>query len=293
MQPEVTIGVPVYNGAPFLEEALDSLRRQTLKAIEVVISDNASSDETPQICERFCRDDPRFRYVRQPTNIGMIANFEFVLREAKAPFFAWRSYDDTSDETYYETLARILRGCPTAVLAATDAHWDDRPENYQKWFRVSDTTGLSTAGRVRKELFECAGAWFYGLYRTEPLIPHWEYIRDVVKFSTYHGDIIALVKLMTAGEIVTAPGSTLYIRRVQPKSDPYPDLSAADMAHTLKLAWSVGSRNLAGLSVDPLSKAVLTALFVRYLDRRVVRVRRLWKTYRASRRATPAASGSA
>jgi glycosyltransferase involved in cell wall biosynthesis len=292
MQPEVTIGVPVFNGAPFLEEALDSLRRQTLREIEVVISDNASTDETPKICERFCRDDPRFRYVRQSTNIGMIANFEFVLREARAPFFAWRSYDDTSDETYYETLARILRSCPTAVLAATDAHWDDRPENYQKWFRVSDTTALSTAARVRKELFECAGAWFYGLYRTEPLIPHWEYIRDVVKFSTYHGDIIALVKLMTAGEIVTAPGSALYIRRVQPKSDPYPNLTAADMAHTLKLAWSVGSKNLAGLPVDPFTKAVLMALFVRYLDRRVVRVRRLWKTWRANRPAAPAASGS-
>ena len=68
--PRVFIGLPVYNGARFLAAALDSLLAQSYRDFTLLISDNASTDETPQICAEFVARDPRVRYVRQPTNIG-------------------------------------------------------------------------------------------------------------------------------------------------------------------------------------------------------------------------------
>ena len=54
-KPRVSIGLPVYNGADFLEEALDSLLAQTFEDFELIISDNASTDRTQEICQAYCR----------------------------------------------------------------------------------------------------------------------------------------------------------------------------------------------------------------------------------------------
>ena len=68
--PRVCIGLPVYNGEATLEEALESLLAQTYANFEVIICDNASTDATREICERFVARDPRLRYERNSSNIG-------------------------------------------------------------------------------------------------------------------------------------------------------------------------------------------------------------------------------
>src|SRR5262245_47250916 len=62
--PRLSIGIPVYNGENFLAQTLDSLLAQTFRDFEIVISDNASTDRTPEICRAYARCDPRVRYVR-------------------------------------------------------------------------------------------------------------------------------------------------------------------------------------------------------------------------------------
>lgn len=93
-KPEVSIGMPVYNGAKYIREALDSLLAQTFTDFELIISDNASTDATQSICEEYARRDPRIRYVRQAENNGAITNFRFVLDCARADLFMWAAYDD-------------------------------------------------------------------------------------------------------------------------------------------------------------------------------------------------------
>src|SRR5688572_28337892 len=95
--PLVSIGLPVYNGERFLSEALDSLLGQTLADFELIVSDNASTDRTAEICLAYAARDARVRYVRQQTNIGAIRNWNFVARQARGQYFKWASANDFCD----------------------------------------------------------------------------------------------------------------------------------------------------------------------------------------------------
>jgi glycosyltransferase involved in cell wall biosynthesis len=93
--PRVSIGVPTYNRPELLELVLKCFRQQTFEDFELIISDNASPNpEVQRLCERYVEQDSRFRYVRQPVNLGAYGNFWFVYDQARAPLFLWASDDD-------------------------------------------------------------------------------------------------------------------------------------------------------------------------------------------------------
>lgn len=102
--PAVSIGMPVYNGEPYIREALDSLLAQTFPDFEVIISDNASTDNTQTICQEYAGRDSRVRYVRQSKNTGALANFQFVLGEAQGEYFLWAAADDCIDTNWLSLL---------------------------------------------------------------------------------------------------------------------------------------------------------------------------------------------
>jgi glycosyltransferase involved in cell wall biosynthesis len=79
----LSIGLPVYNGEKYLAESVDSLLGQTFEDFELIISDNASTDSTAGICRRYAKQDSRIRYIRQPRNIGLAANHNFVIGQAR------------------------------------------------------------------------------------------------------------------------------------------------------------------------------------------------------------------
>jgi glycosyltransferase involved in cell wall biosynthesis len=116
--PLVTIGMPVYNGARYLEEAVRSLLNQTERDFVLLISDNCSTDETPEICARLAAEDPRIRYVKQEVNIGATRNFECVRRAANGPFFMWAAHDDLWDPDFIAESLRLLRRAPSAIGCA-------------------------------------------------------------------------------------------------------------------------------------------------------------------------------
>jgi glycosyltransferase involved in cell wall biosynthesis len=103
-KPTVSIGMPVYNGAKYIKEALDSLLAQTYTDFELIISDNASTDSTQAICEEYASKDSRIRYIRQPENMGPLKNFQFVLDEAVSEYFMWAAHDDVWSENWIEVL---------------------------------------------------------------------------------------------------------------------------------------------------------------------------------------------
>ncbi|MEI7993365.1 MAG: glycosyltransferase family 2 protein [Methylococcaceae bacterium] len=104
--PQVSIGMPIYNGEKFIREALDSLLAQTFTNFELIISDNASTDCTEAICREYANQDNRVRYVRQSVNLGPVTNFEFVLNEAIGEYFMWAATDDKWDIKWIETLLK-------------------------------------------------------------------------------------------------------------------------------------------------------------------------------------------
>ena len=102
--PTVSIGMPVYNGEKYIREALDSLLAQIFTNFELIISDNASTDNTEAICREYAARDPRIRHVRQSESRGATANFQPVLDKARGAYFMWAAADNRWDGAWL--------GCP-------------------------------------------------------------------------------------------------------------------------------------------------------------------------------------
>ena len=115
--PQVSIGMPVYNGEKFIREALDSLLAQTFTDFELIISDNASMDGTEAICREYAERDQRIRYVRQAENRGPAANFRFVLDEAVGEYFMWAAADDVWTSRFIENCSQMLINDHSAGMA--------------------------------------------------------------------------------------------------------------------------------------------------------------------------------
>lgn len=107
--PIVTIGMPVYNGEKTLASVFDSLLSQSFGDFELIVSDNASTDETQAICVRYAEEDPRVRYVRQERNLGAEANFRYVFEQARSEYFMWAAADDLRSSDFLATNVEFLR----------------------------------------------------------------------------------------------------------------------------------------------------------------------------------------
>lgn len=114
--PLVTIGVPVYNGASYLTRTIESLLRQTLADFELLIADNASTDGTQALCERFASEDRRVRYVRHPFNIGAPRNWNCLVDLARGEYFKWASANDFVAPTMLARCVETMRAESSVVL---------------------------------------------------------------------------------------------------------------------------------------------------------------------------------
>jgi len=117
--PRVSVGLAVYNGEPFLPEAIDSILAQTYRDFELIISDNASTDRTEAICREYAARDPRIRYVRNPTNIGGVNNENQTFHMARGAYFRLAAHDDVCAPTLLERCVQALDARPEAVLCHT------------------------------------------------------------------------------------------------------------------------------------------------------------------------------
>lgn len=115
--PRVTIGLPIYNGEPYATDAITSLLAQSYEDIELVISDNGSTDATERICRDFASRDRRVRYHRNDVNRGAAWNFNRVFELARGTYFKWAAHDDVHDERYVERCVEVLDGDPGVALA--------------------------------------------------------------------------------------------------------------------------------------------------------------------------------
>jgi glycosyltransferase involved in cell wall biosynthesis len=115
--PRLSIGLPVYNGEEYLADSLNTLLGQSYDEFELIISDNASTDSTGDICRQYGQADARIRYIRQPDNIGSAANHRFVLLESRGELFKWASADDLYAPELLERCVAALDERDEIVLA--------------------------------------------------------------------------------------------------------------------------------------------------------------------------------
>jgi glycosyltransferase involved in cell wall biosynthesis len=208
--PRLSIGLPVYNGEEYLAESLDALLGQTYEDFELIISDNASTDGTEEICRQYAEKDARIRYVRQTRNIGATPNHNYVFEVSRGELFKWASHDDLYGR-------ELLRRCIEAL--------DERPEMVlvHAWQAIIDGSGAVTVPldyrhatdspraplRFRSLLFEPGGDDFYGVIRSDVL-------RRVKPLDSYHhADRTYVAEIALHGPFYQVP-ELLYFRRDHP-----------------------------------------------------------------------------
>lgn len=121
--PQVSIGMPVYNGEKFLKQSLNSLLSQNFVNFELIISDNASTDKTEKICKEYSSQDKRIKYIRQAKNLGSHQNFNFVLQESQGEYFMWAAVDDQWSPNFISLLLEALEKKKEAAGAFPPYQW--------------------------------------------------------------------------------------------------------------------------------------------------------------------------
>jgi glycosyltransferase involved in cell wall biosynthesis len=208
--PRLSIGLPVYNGEKFLAESLDALLGQTYEGFELIISDNASTDGTADICRRYGKQDSRIRYVRQPCNIGLAPNHNFVVEQGRGELFKWASSDDLYARDLLKRCVDALDEYPQVVLAHSWSAVIDSSGTLTKLVEYPVATASSRAPeRFRSMLFDGWGDDTGGVIRANVL-------RRTPLHGSYHfADRTITMEIGLHGPFYQVP-DWLYFRREHP-----------------------------------------------------------------------------
>lgn len=128
--PQVSIGMPVYNGERYITEVLNSILGQTFGDFEVIISDNASTDQTEEICRSFAQLDSRIQYFRNSSNLGAAANFNRTFALSRGEYFKWAAHDDILAPEFLERCVAVLDQNSSVVLCYSREIWIDEFGNH-------------------------------------------------------------------------------------------------------------------------------------------------------------------
>ncbi len=169
--PKVSIGIPVFNGENFLESALRSVLAQTFEDFELIISDNASTDRTADICEQYASQDGRVLYLRQPANLGAQPNYNLLVGQARGRYFKWAAHDDILAPTLLERCVDVLDTHPRVTLAYPRAEVIDTHGRTIERYDVHLETDSEDAGvRFRELLLSWHRCYeIFGVFRKDAL----------------------------------------------------------------------------------------------------------------------------
>jgi glycosyltransferase involved in cell wall biosynthesis len=205
--PTLSVGLPVYNGQNYLAESIEALLGQSYADFELIISDNASTDDTADICRRYQEKDSRIRYFRQEHNIGGAPNHNFLVGQARGELFKWASHDDLYARDLLGRCVAALKEFPNVVLAHSWTALIDDSGTVTKAVRYPLVTSSSSAPeRFRSILYESGGDDDGGVIRMDVLR------RAPLLGSYHHSDRTLVAGLALCGPFYQVP-DWLYFRR--------------------------------------------------------------------------------
>lgn len=191
--PLVSIGIPTYNRAKYIRQSIESLLSQDYPNLEIIISDNASTDGTSDICQEYSQ----ITYIRQPENIGATLNFRFLVEQAKGEYFMWLGDDDWLDPNYISQCVEVLQNHPNYALVAGRARYilDDDRLLYEGL--PIDLLQDSPSERVITYYSQVTdNGTFYGVMRRHQLL-------QVPTYRTMGGDWLMIAAIAFLGKVKT------------------------------------------------------------------------------------------
>lgn len=229
--PPVAVGMPVYNGDKLIALTLDSILSQTFGDFELIISDNASTDRTEEICREYAARDSRIRYVRNPENLGASRNYNRVFElSSGGKYLRWAAHDDLLGPTCLEKHKQALdEGPDSAVMSITLRRYISWEDGHLIGTAYDCVAGVSTeAGYAPgqplerldrfddidfKKLLRMAGGWFpilaFGMIKTDAL-------KKTHLLQPFPGaDLVMTAELRFLGEFLCVP-EELYFQRLHP-----------------------------------------------------------------------------
>jgi len=265
--PRLSVGLPVYNGEPYLRASIESLLGQSYENFELIISDNASTDNTADICRDYAKSDSRVRYFRQPSNIGLAPNHNFVFAQSRGELFKWAANDDLYARDLLRCCVEALDAHPEVILAHSWSAVIDENDKVTQALEYPLATDSSRAPeRFRSIIFGCSGMFedtdpgaggFVRLDNSGILRACDEYgvirsavLRQVSPLGSYpHSDRILNIELALRGPFHQTP-DWLYFRRDHPDRTYNANRTARKLSATLDprraSKWKYPAARLAG-----------------------------------------------
>ncbi|MEK7163461.1 MAG: glycosyltransferase family 2 protein [Patescibacteria group bacterium] len=175
----IFIGMPAYNGERFIREAIESILSQTHADWKLLISDDASTDNTAKIAQEYTSRDRRITYVRHPKNLGLFENFHFTLEKADAPYFMWASQDDVWEKDFIRTCLGYLESDSSLGLATTcNATIDSFGRQVLESPWMTKLSGKPGVLQVAKHVLDPEGLGkcnlMYSIFRIDAVKKTWE-----------------------------------------------------------------------------------------------------------------------
>ncbi|MEQ8965627.1 MAG: glycosyltransferase family 2 protein [Azospirillaceae bacterium] len=273
--PAVSIGMPVYNGADYVAEAIESVLAQSFGDFELIVADNASTDATAAIAARYAEADPRVRLIRHEANLGGAPNFNFVFGEARAPLFKWAAHDDVLEPDYLSETTALLARRPDAVIAHCASAVIDETGTRLAGPDPRRLDGPSPSARIRRLVRMGYFTELFGLFRADALA------RTRLMGRHVSADRVLMAELLMLGDVAYAE-RCLFLRRdhaaayVRQSNDPLAQAKWFDVRakRGRRNRWLKRSARLIGAvaaaPIPPLEKARATGGILAWHGRVVV-----------------------
>lgn len=247
----VSIGMPVYNREKYVAASIEAHLVQTYPDFELIITDNASTDRSGEICESFAARDSRVRYYRNPRNLGAAGNYSRCFELAVGEYFRWTPSDDLVSPNLLERAVEVLDRDPSVFVAYPKTKLIDGDGNitgdFDEGLHLMDERPSERWKGVQKKLR--LGNLHYGLNRAE-------LFRKTGLLRNYSGGDFPLIAEMSLyGKFYEIPDAFFYRRMHEEASSALKTSSAVMAFYDPKKRDKLFLRNWVHLGANALSVA--------------------------------------
>ena len=222
MNKKITIGIPVYNSEKSIKKRIEEINSQTFQDFSIVISDNASTDKTREICEEISKNDERITVFHQEKNRGQYWNFNFVLNKAETEYFVMATGDDIWSKNFLENNIKFLETNKQFTGSIGEVSLFHRNgenieiiRNTKKFEYVMPVNG-EFGEKLSSYLRYSMGAQFFSIFRTKD-IKFANFFKNNSNNGMWQSDFATILKVLKKGEL-NVDMKSFYYKEISNKS---------------------------------------------------------------------------